>query len=124
LLEKVNSKSVPLERTAVHPHRFDMAAWVEAMEASKRPDWRPEDAEPLSPLALRKQARARGRSPDAAGLRPRAKEQVLYFGRLEYRKGGAERLQAGLTVLGLGRDGQCPFLGGDTRTGPIGLSSR
>ena len=122
LLEKVNAETGPLERTAVHPHPFDMASWVEAMEASKRPDWRPEDAEPLSPLALRKQERARGRTPDAAGLRPRAKEQVLYFGRLEYRKGVAELLQAGLKVLELGRDVEFLFIGGDTHTGPFGQS--
>lgn len=48
--------------------------------------------------------------------------QVLYFGRLEYRKGIHVLIDAGLELLKRQRNVEFRFIGGDTPTGPFGQS--
>ncbi|MBJ6764555.1 glycosyltransferase [Myxococcaceae bacterium JPH2] len=57
--------------------------------------------------------------------RPRATPpRVLYFGRLEYRKGVQHLIEAMQTLFARGLQAEVQLVGGDTRTGPFGRSMR
>ncbi|WP_342375196.1 glycosyltransferase [Myxococcus stipitatus] len=57
--------------------------------------------------------------------RPRAEPpRVLYFGRLEYRKGVQHLIEAMQLLFARGLQAEVQFVGGDTRTGPFGRSMR
>ncbi|AGC47026.1 family 2 glycosyl transferase [Myxococcus stipitatus DSM 14675] len=57
--------------------------------------------------------------------RPRAEPpRVLYFGRLEYRKGVQHLIEAMQLLFARGLQAEVQLVGGDTRTGPFGRSMR
>lgn len=55
---------------------------------------------------------------------PASRPQVLYFGRLEYRKGVHQLVLAGQQLLEKGLDVEFLMIGADTATGPFGQSMR
>ncbi|MFO0831366.1 MAG: glycosyltransferase [Phycisphaerales bacterium] len=78
----------------------------------------PLDPAPLDEVA----ARAREGAP-APGSAPQAPE-VLYFGRLEHRKGVIQLVHAARHLLDKGVLARFRFIGGDTQSGPFGRSMR
>jgi glycosyltransferase involved in cell wall biosynthesis len=74
---------------------------------------------PFDAGALRAVTSGTGKRSSAGGS-----PEVLYFGRLERRKGVELIVAAGLRLLSEGVDVRLRFIGGDTRTGPSGTSMR
>ncbi|WP_223752195.1 glycosyltransferase [Myxococcus sp. XM-1-1-1] len=55
---------------------------------------------------------------------PLGRQRVLYFGRLEYRKGVHLLIEAMQSLFERGVDAELQLIGGDTQTGPFGRSVR
>lgn len=108
LLTWVRDRYSPPAAQAGHviPYPFDLASTAEL-----------ESPEPAPQL--------NGSLPHAAGDLPTADDpvpEVLYFGRIEHRKGVHLLVQAAQRVLDRGIDARFRFIGGDTQSGPAGRS--
>jgi glycosyltransferase involved in cell wall biosynthesis len=124
-LEHMEEESIRWADLALSPSRA-LLEWVEAGVGLDGDLERGVAAYPFNTAAFARAAGGPVRQPvgPATGARPdpRNPPRVLYFGRLERRKGVETLVDAGRRLVGQAMPIQLQFIGGDTDSGPGGTS--
>ncbi len=79
---------------------------------------------PLDPAPLDEVAATASLTVSSPHSSPSQVPEVLYFGRLEHRKGVIQLVQTAKRLIAAGSNARFRFIGGDTHSGPFGRSMR